>query len=933
MLFRALLAGALLCLGGVAHAGDKPLYAAAAPGWVKAAPAIDGAKLTDADPVFLMLDQQQRLQDGQVWAFFNMATRIASNQMLMQAGTIQLPWSPEQGDLTIHAVEIIRGPEHIDVIAGGARFQVLQREQMLEQSFMSGMLTATMAVEGLRVGDVLRVSFSITRKDPVLQGNVQTIAPMMAAPMQIGFGRVRLLWPAASDLHWRTYVQNPGVLTIEHGGYKEINVTLPVGKQPDMPGDAPARFQKPPILEASSYADWASVSRQMAPLYKTEGMIPAGSPLAAEVARIAAASTDPRVRAAMALQLVQDKVRYLFRGMDDGNYVPQSPALTWNVRYGDCKAKSLLLLSILRALGIEAEAATTSISAGDLIPERLPMPGAFDHVIVRATIAGQTLWLDGTGSGSRLSDLDDTPPFRNALPLRIAGADLVKIPLRATARPETEVEIDLDQTAAITFPAPFRISVRLRGQMAEMLRTAAAQGGKERSDNIVDSIIGGHLGTTLVTERSIRFDEASGATILTASGLAYQGWAKDGDRFKVQLDTAIEGISFTPDRARPAWKDIPVSSGAASDKLVRTRIRLPDGGQGFALEGDQALPPVLAGTILSRTVSLAGGVVTTEERVITGVNEVAPADIAAARRQVALAKARLLRLSAPADYPMGPARVAAGKRAPAFQAIQAAFARYIAGKPDDAGRYIARAAFLEGIYDREGATRDLDKALAIEPTSASYLWRARLRTARGDDKGAIADMRAALEAEPGSGFASRTLAMELARTGKLDEALAILAEQIDLGGKEKFYPVMTQAELLGENGRADEGIAALDAELARTPGNAELLNSRCWVKGTAQRQLDTGLKDCSKSIELSENPANALDSRAMIYFRMARYDDAMADLNAALDQAPEQAGSLFLRSLIRKQAGDKAGADADLAAARTISPRIDEEYARYGIRP
>jgi hypothetical protein len=244
---------------GVAHAGDKPLYAAAVPAWVKPAPAIDATKLGDDDPVFLMLDQQQRLQDGQVWAYFNMATRMASNQMLMQAGTVQLPWSPDQGDLTIHAVEIIRGTEHIDVLAGGARFTVLQREQMLEQSFMSGMLTATMAVEGLRVGDVLRVSFSITRKDPAMQGNVQTIAPMIAAPTRIGFGRIRLLWPATSDLHWRTYVSDPGALTVEHDGYKDMTILLPVAKQPEVPGDAPQRFQKPPIIEASSYPDWAAV--------------------------------------------------------------------------------------------------------------------------------------------------------------------------------------------------------------------------------------------------------------------------------------------------------------------------------------------------------------------------------------------------------------------------------------------------------------------------------------------------------------------------------------------------------------------------------------------------------------------------------------------------------------------------------------------------
>lgn len=932
MLRKLLALLALLSWIGVAHAGDKPLYGAA-PAWVKPAPPIDGAKLTDDDPAFLMFDQQQKLQDGQAWAYYNLATRIASNQMLMQAGTVQLPWAPDQGDLTVHAVEIIRGSEHIDVLAGGARFTVLQREQQLEQSFMSGMLTATMAVEGLRVGDVLRVSFSVTRKDPAMAGNVQTIAPIMAAPMRIGFGRFRLLWPATSDLRWRTYATDPGVVMVEHDGFKDLTIALPVAKQPDMPNDAPARFLKPPIIEASSYPDWIAVSRQMAPLYKTEGAIPPGSPLAGEVARIAAASADPRVRAAMALQLVQDKVRYLFKGMDDGNYVPQTPVQTWTLRYGDCKAKSLLLLSILRALGIDAEATLTSISAGDLIASRLPMPGAFDHVIVHANIGGKGLWLDGTSTGSRLVDLDDTPPFRNALPLRLAGSDLIPIPPRANARPEAEVDIDLDETAGITFPAPFKVSMRMRGGMAEMLRTASAAGGKEQADSMVDTMISGYLGNNLTTERSIKFDEATGTAMLTASGIAYSRWTKDDEHFKVQVDTAVDGITFAPDRARPAWKDIPVTSGGASDKLVRTHVRLPGGAQGFAFEGDQTLPPALAGTILSRTSSIAGGVATTEERIITGVNEVAPADIPAARRQVAQAKTRLLKLTAPADYPSGPALVASAKRTPAYQAILAVYAKRIADKPQEADSYTGRAWFMGAVYDRPAAIRDLDKAIAIAPTAETYAWRATLYTATGDDKKAVADLNAALQLDPASASAISQLATLRTNSGDVDGGLTLISEQIDNGGKDKNGFISTEADLLGRAGRTDEGLAALDKAITASPGDPSLLNSRCWLKGTRNVALDTALRDCTKAIELSDSPSNALDSRGMVYFRMGRMDDATADFNAALDKDPEQSSSLFMRGVIRKRAGDNAGSAADLAAARMIQPRVDEDYARYGIRP
>jgi hypothetical protein len=64
---------------GAAHASDTPVYATA-PAWVKPAPAIETAKLTDASPVILRFDNQQRLEaDGTVWAYQDLATRAATS--------------------------------------------------------------------------------------------------------------------------------------------------------------------------------------------------------------------------------------------------------------------------------------------------------------------------------------------------------------------------------------------------------------------------------------------------------------------------------------------------------------------------------------------------------------------------------------------------------------------------------------------------------------------------------------------------------------------------------------------------------------------------------------------------------------------------------------------------------------------------------------
>jgi tetratricopeptide (TPR) repeat protein len=921
---------ALALLAGTAHAGDQPLYKPA-PDWVQPAPAIDIKAVTADDPMVLRIDQQQRLQGDEVWAYSDMMLHIASPEILTQAGTVQFPWEPTNGDLIVHSVEILRGGETIDLLKAGQKFTVLRREQMLERAQMNGLLTATMAVEGLRVGDVLRVVVSTVRRDPALGGRLQTMAPLIAAPSPVKYGHLRVIWPEGMKVNFKAQYLPDTFVPIKNGAFREIGVLMPFPEPTAMPSDAPLRFRPLPLFEATTFANWEEVSRTMAPLYKTDGAIAPDGPLAAEVAKIAAASSDPRTRAAMALQLVQEQVRYLYRGMDGGNYVPQTPAQTWTLRYGDCKAKTVLLIAMLRALGIEAEPALVNSTLGDNVSNRMPAPAAFDHVIVRATIGGQVLWLDGTALGSRQADLDDVPPFRNALPLRAAGAGLEKMPLRANARPDASVDVELDGRAGVNLPAPFTLRAELRGQNAMLLRFSA-QMGKEKAMEMADAVVGQYVSGAQVSERNVRYDEASGATILTASGISSPGWSKEDGRYRLDLDTAVNSVEFAPDRSKSEWAAIPVSGGDPGSTRTRTRIRLPGGGAGFALEGDQTLPASLAGAALSRSVQLAGEWVTVEDRATTGVREIAPGDIPAVRAQVDAAKLRLLKLDAPKDTPPYWKAVAPARAAKLLDPVLAVYAKRIADKPNEVEGYTARAAFLERVYDRKAALADIDRVIALVPSADNYLWRARVRIALGDDVKALEDIKKARELEPGSAGALDSYARLRADHGGADEALSLVAERMKTAGKDKNDLVMLQSSLLGDAGKLAEAVTVMDTAIKATPGNPSLLNQRCWIKGTLNVALDTALKDCTKAIELSDSSAAILDSRGLVYFRLGRMDDALADFDAALDQAPDMAASLFMRGVIKAKAGASGAAD-DLAAARMISPRIDEDYARYGIKP
>ncbi|WP_066477400.1 MULTISPECIES: DUF3857 domain-containing protein [unclassified Sphingomonas] len=931
MLRGVAVVAALVLAAGPAWAGESVIYAPV-PEWVKAAELPERETKAQAGPRFVIFDQQHRLSAGERWQYFDSAQRVASTEMLKEVGTLAINWQPERGDLRVHRLEIIRRGEVIDLLKQGQKFQVLKREPGLEQQWLDGQLTATLAIEGLRVGDILRFAASITSADPVLGKHVETVLPLLPKPLQISFGRARLVWDDSVQLTTRTYVDGVTLAPPRStGGLREVEVTLPIAKLPEIPGDAPVRFQPLPILEASDFASWSDLSRLMAPYYQTNAAITPDGALAKEVARIRALSADPRVRAAKALQVVQDEVRYLYRGMDGGNYRPQAPEQTWSLRYGDCKAKTLLLLAMLDALGIEAEPVLVNSRLGDGLPGRLPSAGAFDHVIVHARIDGKSLWLDGTMSGQRLEDIEDIPFFRHVLPLRGEGAELIEMPGRPRVRPDMAVVFEVDDSAGVQFPEPFTIEVGYRGDIAVKLEQARSQVGNEELAKIVEQLIKPFVESGTITRHAIRYDAASGIATVRAEGIAYSDWSQRGDRWTVPIGLVDKALKFDPDRGRAAWKNLPVVVGPPGKVESTVRIKLPAGAGSTGLEGALTTDVTVAGSRWRRETAAEGQWRVVEEESETLEPEIAAAEIGRTKDAVAQVKAAAVRAFVVDPKPRWQ-HVAEAKGTRRFDAILTGYATDIAETPDEARPYYHRAWFKSSIYDWAGALADMNRAIEMEPSTDYLLERANIHRALAQDEQALADVQAALELEPGSRAAiSRLVVLE--ELAPPSDTLDLIGDRASASSDEGRAFLRIKAQLLSRMNDPDGAIAALTAAIEASPNSDSLLNERCWLKGLMNVSLDTAMVDCNRAIELGRAPSAALDSRALIHLRMNDLDRALADLDAALKLAPDQASSLYLRGIVRKLKGERAQSTADLAASRLIWPRIDAEMGRWGVKP
>jgi transglutaminase-like putative cysteine protease/tetratricopeptide (TPR) repeat protein len=906
-----------------AWAGDQVLYAPA-PTWVVPA---DFAAVADGKDELLLIDRQRMLDGGTVTSYEDVALRLTTPDAVSKLNTMTLQWYPDKGDLTVHRLEIVRDGQTIDVLKGGAKFSVLRRETGLERREVNGRLTAVLAVPDLRVGDILRITKSTSVRDQAFKDDVQLVDVLLPNPLKIGLGREIVSWPEGSPMRWKATGKASLAAPVKVGGFERLTVPLPVDKPAEMPDDAPLRYRISPMLQVTSFQSWQDVSRELAPYFDTAGTIKPGGPIAQEIARIEKQAADPLERAALALRTVQDEISYLANGLDGGNYIPQSPAETWTKRYGDCKAKSFLLAAMLREMGIEADLVLVNAESGDAVASLLPQPSDFNHMIVRAKIAGQDYWLDGTSAGARLANIAEVPAFEYALPVRREGADLVTIEQRWQPTPDRVLHIQYDYSAGVDLPALFTVDVDLSGILAARLRDDASEKDPKKQRELVAKYLEDIFDDCQLVDGTVSYDPASG-TAKVHGQLYYAGsWDTENGKQYFEPALASTNLEFKPNRSRQAWQGIPYQLGGPERYREEVTFLLPDGGKGFTYSGLKDFSDVVAGHKIERHVTVAGDRISFVDDISTIPVEIAAADFAAERAKAARLKSGDPKIEAspttPYYWQLDPATFRQRTRR-----LDAALDTIVAHSPDEPWVYSLRADLRKLGPDKQAALADMNKAIELGATSERYSARSDLRSDLGDLDGALADARQAYDLDPKTDEAI-ALANAMAAKRDYDGALELL-EGLDVSGDDKVSAIVARADIAGQAKYFDDGWALLEDALKDRPGDVNLLNAECWYQGTWKYRLEEAPDTCTKAVQVSNFAPGVLDSRALAYFRLGRTKDALGDLDNALHNAPLQVTSRYLRGIIASEDDPKEGRK-DLDDAKRLAPSVDRIFERYGI--
>ena len=241
--------------------------------------------------------------------------------------------------------------------------------------------------------------------------------------------RIVLTYPESSPVRYKLRLL-PQISVTKSTANNVESVTLEQGPLPAYtqdPDHVPPDAVLYPALEFTTGTTWQKVAAEYARLTEEKLRLADVQPLMAKI-DLKEASREQVIRRIVAS--LHSNVRYTGVEFGESNLIPQFPSETLKRKYGDCKDKAALLVTMLRSAGIAANLALLDAGPGFDIDPDLPGMGVFDHAIVYLAPSGTDpeLWIDATARYSLVGTLPWGDYGRRALIIGSNTESLTRTP-------------------------------------------------------------------------------------------------------------------------------------------------------------------------------------------------------------------------------------------------------------------------------------------------------------------------------------------------------------------------------------------------------------------------------------------------------------------------------------------------------------------------
>jgi lipoprotein NlpI/transglutaminase-like putative cysteine protease len=516
------------------------------PSWVDPVAVPDGNK---AERLVVRLSDTQFLANETQVVYVHRALMVNDAASLSAAGQLSLSFVPEYQRLHLHAVRVLRDQAVLDRTSSSTiRFQ--QRETGLERGMYSGEVTASVLVSDLRVGDTLEYSYSVEGQNPVFGGKFADSAAWDQF-VPTALRHVVLNYPVSRQISWRFIGdgQSTPIVPAEStsGGMRKLDFEEQSIPAATSEAATPADYSSYRMLQFSEFSGWDDVVAWASGLFQSDGV--RDGELQRIVGRLRALPADEE-RVTAALEFVQSQIRYFSVSLGESSHRPAAPDIVIQRRYGDCKDKSFLLMSLLKEVGVESHPVLVRLGRRRALEKMLPSPRLFDHVTVRVTVDGNVFYLDPTRLGQH-GHLSRMGQLHEGAQVLLVAPGVREYSTISSANIHDLIRNEVSETATLPkFGADAELKVRQlwAGASAETLRVLFERLPKAQLTKLFgDALEVRYPGTRLVGEPQIQDDRVENVLTVTTSYIVPKLAAeKDGSWFIRFSPTNVAGALAIP---------------------------------------------------------------------------------------------------------------------------------------------------------------------------------------------------------------------------------------------------------------------------------------------------------------------------------------------------------------------------------------------------
>lgn len=530
-----------------------------------------------ADEHLLLLERQINALQNET--FFHSVRQVLSVDGVQKDATLTIDFNPGYQSVTLHWARLWRGTQHWDRLDTN-NVKIVQPERDLDESVLNGEKSVILVLDDVRVGDIIDCAYSLKGTNSVFDGHFSCAIPVQLE-QPVDRLLTRVLWPSQKPLYAKTHgcsvepVAIPEKATVEY-----------VWDLRQVPGVAledslPAWYDPEPWVQLTDFKTWAEVNQWATALFQiTSTFSPGLSSKIEEWRQI----PDPEQQISTVLRFVQDEVRYFGIEIGDSAEKPADPSVVFSRRFGDCKDKSLLFVTILRALGIEAYPVLVNATSGRAIWDWRPSASAFDHCITVVRCNGRTYWLDPTMNYQR------GPLAAHYLPNY--GCGLVISPLttgltvisQATGLPRTTTT-EYFRIRGVTEPADLKVVTIAEGRDADNLRELFAT--TKRSDvekNYTHFYSSLYPGIKMSSPIAIEDDQQQDRFQTTESYWIDKAWTRSDKDGTYRCEFYPSTIGALLKKPVDTDRKLPLGISYPQRQTLRTEVTLP---QVWPVDADQ----------------------------------------------------------------------------------------------------------------------------------------------------------------------------------------------------------------------------------------------------------------------------------------------------------------------------------------------------------